>query len=141
MVAITHLVCFPSFLRELMLCPPPILVWCFDGLFVWVFPGRLETGQCHPNSETSTVLLCCQLPTDFHNISIVYTVVHVQSSLESGEEARIMHINFSAAFHRVNHQGILYKLCSVGIGGSVLSILTWFLSNRSQHVMVDGCQE
>ena len=38
-----------------------------------------------------------------------------------------------------NHQGILYKLCSVGIGGSVLSILTQFLPNRSQHVMVDGC--
>ena len=28
----------------------------------------------------------------------------------------------------------------MGIGGSVLSILTPFLSNRSQHVMVDGCQ-
>ena len=27
----------------------------------------------------------------------------------------------------------------MGIGGSVLSILTQFLSNRSQHVMVDGC--
>ena len=51
-----------------------------------------------------------------------------------------MQIDFSAAFDRVNHQGILYKLCSVGIGGSVLSILTQFLSNRSQHVMVDGCR-
>ena len=48
-------------------------------------------------------------------------------------------IDFSAAFDRVNHQGILYKLCSVGIGGSVLSILTQFLSDRSQHVKVDGC--
>ena len=28
----------------------------------------------------------------------------------------------------------------MGIGGSVLSILTPFLSNRSQHVLVDGCQ-
>ena len=36
--------------------------------------------------------------------------------------------------------GILYKPCSVGIGGSVLSILTQFLSDRSQHVMVDGCR-
>ena len=35
-------------------------------------------------------------------------------------------------------QGILYKLCVVGIGGSVLSILTQFLSDRSQHDMVDG---
>ena len=41
---------------------------------------------------------------------------------------------------RVNHQGILYQLCSVSIGGSVLSILTQFLSNRSPEVMVDGCR-
>ena len=40
----------------------------------------------------------------------------------------------------VNHLGILYKLCPVGIGGSVLSILTQFLSNRSKQVMVDGCR-
>ena len=50
-----------------------------------------------------------------------------------------MQIGFSAVFDRVNHLGILCKLCSVGIGGSVLSILTEFLSNQSQHVMVDGC--
>ena len=51
-----------------------------------------------------------------------------------------MQIDFSTAFDWVNHLGILYKLCSVGIGGSVLSILTEFLSNRSQKVMVDGCR-
>ena len=50
-----------------------------------------------------------------------------------------MEIDVSAAFDRVNHQGILYMLCSVGIGGSVLSILTQSLSNRSQHVMEDDC--
>ena len=27
----------------------------------------------------------------------------------------------------------------MGVGGSVLSILTQFISNQSQHVMVDGC--
>ena len=63
----------------------------------------------------------------------------LQSAFESGQEARIVQIHFSAAFDRVNHQGILYKLCSAGIGGSMLSILTQFPSNRSQHVMVDGC--
>ena len=47
----------------------------------------------------------------------------------SWQEARIVQIDFSAAFDRVNRQGILDKLCSVGIGGSVLSILTQFLSN------------
>ena len=51
-----------------------------------------------------------------------------------------MQIAFSAAFNRVNHRGVLYKFCSVGIGGSVLSILTQFLSNRSQQVMVNGCR-
>ena len=64
----------------------------------------------------------------------------LQSALKSRQEARIAQIDFSAAFDRVNHQGILYKLCSVGIEGSVLSILTQFLANRSQHVMVDGCR-
>ena len=64
----------------------------------------------------------------------------LQSALESGQEVRIVQIDFSAAFDKVNHLGILYKLCSVGIGGSVLSILTQFLSNRSQQVMVDGCR-
>ena len=51
-----------------------------------------------------------------------------------------MQIDFSAAFDRVNHLGILYKLCSVGIRVSVLSILTKALPNRSQQVMVDGCR-
>ena len=51
-----------------------------------------------------------------------------------------MQIEFSAEFYMVKHQDILIKLCSVGIGGSVLSILTQFLSNRSQHVMVDSCR-
>ena len=57
----------------------------------------------------------------------------LQSAMESGQEARIVQIDFSTAFDRVNHQGILYQLCSVGIGGFVLSLLTQFLSNRSQH--------
>ena len=64
----------------------------------------------------------------------------LQSALESGQEARIVQIDFSAAFDRVNHQGIHDWICAVGIGGSVLSILTQFLLNRSQHVMVDGCR-
>ena len=64
----------------------------------------------------------------------------LQSALESGQEARIVQIDFSAAFDRVNHQGILYRFSFVGIGGSVLSVLTQFLSNRSQFILVDGCR-
>ena len=63
----------------------------------------------------------------------------LQSALESGQEARIVEIYFSADFDRINHQGILHKLGSVGIGGSVLPLSTQFPSNRSQHVLVEGC--
>ena len=48
----------------------------------------------------------------------------LQSALEMGHKARIVQIDFSAAFDRVSRQGILFKLCSVGVGGSVLSVLT-----------------
>ena len=67
-------------------------------------------------------------------------VPYFHSALESGHEAIIVQIGFSAAYDRVNHQVILYKLSSVCIGGSVSSILTQFLSNRSEQVMVDGCR-
>ena len=68
-----------------------------------------------------------------------YFVSHtLQGALESGQEARIVQIDFSAAFDRANHRGILCKLGSVGIGGSVLSLLTQFLSNRSQYILVDS---
>ena len=59
----------------------------------------------------------------------------LQSALESGQEARIVPIDFSPAFDRINHHGILHKLYPGGIGGSVLSIFTQFLSNRSEQVM------
>ena len=34
----------------------------------------------------------------------------------------MVHINFSAAFERVNHQGVLFKLSSLGVEGWVLSV-------------------
>ena len=141
------------------------------------FPGLLETGQWHPNSERSssvanyrpisiTLILAKVferlvsvrlgrfmersdvLPTTqfayrkgLRTCDALLCMSHtLQSALEGGQEAKIVQIYLSAAFDRVNHLGFLYKLCSVGIGGSVLSILTQFLSNRSQHIMVDGCR-
>ena len=56
--------------------------------------------------------------------ALLYMYHTLQSALESGQEAQIVQIDFSATFERVNHLGILYKLCSVCIAGSVLSILT-----------------
>ena len=39
----------------------------------------------------------------------------LESALESGQEDRIVKIDFSASFDRINYQGIMHKLCSVGI--------------------------
>ena len=36
------------------------------------------------------------------------------------------------------HIGLLFNLKSIGVGGSVLSICTEFLSDRMQRVVVDG---
>ena len=46
--------------------------------------------------------------------------------------------DFSAAFNRVNHKALLFKLLLLRVGGPFLSILTEFLSNRLQRVVVDG---
>ena len=66
--------------------------------------------ECRVVHSTCDALLC-----------VAHTL---QSALEMGQEARMVQIHFSAAFIRVNHQGILFKLCSVGVGGSGLYVLT-----------------
>ena len=53
-------------------------------------------------------------------------------------ESFIVQLNFSAASDRVSHSGLLFKLKSIGVDGSVLSICREFLSNRRQRVVVDG---
>ena len=41
---------------------------------------------------------------------------------------------------QINFQGIPFRLCAVGVGCSVLSVLSQFISNQSQYVVVDGCR-
>ena len=63
---------------------------------------------------------------------------HLLKSLEAGMESHIVQLDFSAAFDRVSHSGLLFKLKSIGVGGTVLSICTEILSDRRQRVVVDG---
>ena len=115
-----------------------------DGRSIWLVAPPPSWAVVPPQLCVHSINWCSSATTlqpsacvcDTQPLCVSHTL---QSALESGQKARIVQIDFSAAFDRVNHQGIWYKLCSVGIGGSVLSILTQFLSNRSQHVMVDGC--
>ena len=63
---------------------------------------------------------------------------YLQKSLDIGIESHIVQLDSSADFDRVSHSGLIFKLKSVGVGGSVLSICWEFLSNRRQRVVVNG---
>ena len=61
-----------------------------------------------------------------------------QSALDGGSESIVLSIDFSAAFDRVSHVGLLHKLQAAGVGGSLLNVIGNFLSGRIQRVVVDG---
>ena len=63
---------------------------------------------------------------------------HLHKSSDAGMESYIVQLDFSAAFDRVSHFGLLLNLKSIGVGGNVLSICRAYLSNRRQRVMADG---
>ena len=52
-------------------------------------------------------------------------------------ESYIVHLYFSAAFDRLSHSGLLFKLKSIGVGDRVLSIYRKLLSNCRQQIVVD----
>ena len=68
--------------------------------------------------ERSGVLPTTQLA-DWKSLGVCDALLFVshtlQSALKSGQEARIVQIDFSAAFHRVNHQGILYIISALWV--------------------------
>ena len=59
-------------------------------------------------------------------------------ALDSGFKAHMVGLDFSAAFDRVNHNALIYKLRQLSIGGPFLNILMDFLTDRKQSVVVDG---
>ena len=62
---------------------------------------------------------------------------HLLKSLDTGMESYIVQLGFSAAFDRVIHSGLLFKLKSIGVGGTVLSNWMESISNCRQRVVVD----
>ena len=67
------------------------------------------------------------------SVALICVSLSLQSALESWQEARIVQIDFRVGFDRVYRQGILCELCFVGIGGSVLSILTVSIKSITTH--------
>ena len=61
-----------------------------------------------------------------------------QLELDRGGELVLVQIDFSAAFDRVNHGGLVFKLREAGVGGLILKVFQNFLPSRTQRVKVDG---
>ena len=69
MVALTHLICFLIFRRELLMFWLPFSLWCLCGYFIRIVSmlagdkmRKNETDEYHPNSERYIFILCCHLP-------------------------------------------------------------------------------
>ena len=66
------------------------------------------------------------------NCDAMLHVAHItQEALDSGPEASLVQIDFSAAFDHVNHAAIIYKLKFVGVGGLVLLVIEELLYSTS----------
>ena len=58
---------------------------------------------------------------------------HLEVALDRDMAGRLVKLNFSAAFNRVSHCGLL-KLRSIDVGRQFRSIVSEFLSDRRQRV-------
>ena len=59
-------------------------------------------------------------------------------SLDDGVETRAVFLNISKAFNKVWHEGLLFKLKRNGISGNHLNVITDFLYQRKQRVVLYG---
>ena len=59
-------------------------------------------------------------------------------SMDSDTPTDAVYLDLSKAFDTVPHKKLIHKLRGYGVGGSVLSWISDFLSDRSQYVSVNG---
>ena len=62
----------------------------------------------------------------------------IYKSFDEGLEVRGVFLDISKAFDKVWHEGLIFKLKQNGISGNLLQILSDFLSNRKQRVVLNG---
>ena len=59
-------------------------------------------------------------------------------ALDDTDNVRIVFCDISSLFDRVWHQGLLYKLETVGMSGPLLMWFKDYLSDRTQQVVIQG---
>jgi len=59
--------------------------------------------------------------------------------LDNNDSADLIFLDFSKAFDKVPHQLLINKLKSYGLQNDIINLITSFLSDRTQRVVLDGC--
>ena len=77
----------------------------------------------------------CRKSTELNLLSYVD---YLLQALESGMEVHSIYTDFSKAFDRVNHELLLSKLKTAGVGGPLLDWFRSYLQDRVQVVRVHG---
>ena len=61
----------------------------------------------------------------------------IYQSLDDGLETRGVLLDISKAFDKVWHEGLLFELKQISISGNLLNVITDFLYQRKQRVVLD----
>ena len=64
----------------------------------------------------------------------------IYESFENLDETRAVFLDISKAFDKVWHEGLIFKLRSNGISGSLLNLLQNYLQDRKQRVVLNGIE-
>ena len=69
---------------------------------------------------------------------LTYIVHIIYQALDMGKEVRMVFLDFTKAFDKVWHKGLLYKLQTLGLKDPLLSWFRSYLTDRKQRVVIDG---
>ena len=101
----------------------------FNSLFEYLEKYKLLSA--HQSGFRANDSCVDQLLSIVHNI---YTAFDAYPTLES----RGVFLDMSKAFDKVWHEGLIFKLKSMGISDALLDLIGSFLENRFQRVVLNG---
>ena len=110
----------------------PICGKIFDRLILnELFNFLLENNPISPNQSRFKPGDSC--------INQLFSITHeIYNSFDEGLEVRSVFLDISKAFDKVWHKGLLFKLSQNGISGNLLDLLSSFMSDRKQRVLLNG---
>ena len=99
----------------------------FKNLYKFCKEHNILTSKNSGFKENDSTVLQC-----------LYITHYLYESLDKGGEVCMIYLDVSKAFDRVWHEGLLFKLQQIGIGGSLLKWFKSYLSGRKQRVVIKG---